>query len=199
MKTTSLTAETTDRILDTAWSLIVRTGRSDVSLAEIARLAGVSRQALYLAFGDRTGLLVAMARRADAASAHSRRMQAIASGDGADGAALHAFVDAWLDHLPEIYPVGVLLVAAAVTDPAAASVVRDRMEGSLLDKYAAILVRLARAGGLVGDWQPKDAAAFCWSLTHIDAWKNLVEGQGWTPARFRSVCHAVIDRTLLAG
>jgi len=55
-----ITEETRVAILDAAWELIVERGKLDVGQAEIAAKAGVSRQTIYLAFGGRAGLLVAM-------------------------------------------------------------------------------------------------------------------------------------------
>lgn len=180
----ALTPETTDAILESAWRLISKQRRVDVSLAEIAKAAGVSRQSIYLAFGGRTGLLIAMARRADARSPDSRMMGKIAEGDGADGATLEAFVRAWLSHLPRIYPVGVLLGAAAVTNPDAEEVFRDRMVGGLHAKYEIILGRLEAAGALAPGMDAARAADLCWSLTHIDAWRALVVERGWTREAF---------------
>jgi AcrR family transcriptional regulator len=53
------------RILVAALDLITRHGGADVSLADLARAAHVSRQALYLHFTDRSALLVALVRHAD--------------------------------------------------------------------------------------------------------------------------------------
>lgn len=188
MQTTPLSEATAARILDAAWQLVVDRGRADVGLGEIAKAAGVSRQSIYLAFGNRAGLLVAMARRADAASPHSRRMGALARGRGADARTLVHFVRAWLRHLPEVYPVGTLLLAAAATDADAAAVLQDRLVGSLLGAYRDILERLAAAGQLVPGWTAERAADCCWSLTHIDAWRHLVVERGWQPEAFSDHC-----------
>jgi len=53
------------RILDAALALIVKRGGADVTMMEIAKAAGVSRQAVYLHFADRAELLVSVARHAD--------------------------------------------------------------------------------------------------------------------------------------
>jgi AcrR family transcriptional regulator len=197
MKSRALTRETRDAMLEAAWKLIVERGRVDVSVAEIARAAGVTRQSVYLGFGNRVGLLIAMARHADAQSAHSRRMREIAASGVDDPEALVAYVRAWLRHLPEIYPVGVLLGAAAVTDAEAAAVFNDRMVGSLHAKYRELLARLAAAGRLAPGWEAGRAADLCWSLTHIDAWRQLVVERGWPPEAFVEDRLALI-RTLLA-
>ena len=72
-------------ILDAAWELIAERGRLDVGQSEIAAQAGVSRQTIFLAFGGRAGLLVAMLRNKDEQSHHVARLKEIASGSGANG------------------------------------------------------------------------------------------------------------------
>ena len=146
MKPQPLTSQTREAVLGAAWRLIVERRRVDVSLADIAATAGVTRQSIYLGFGNRVGLLVAMARHADAQSTHARRMRAIALGAADRPEALLAFVRAWLQHLPEIYPVGMLLSAAAVTDPEAAEAFHDRMIGGLRYGVCRPLERLAMGG-----------------------------------------------------
>src|SRR5262245_10549240 len=109
METQPITSQTREAVLAAAWRLIVARGRVDVSIADIAAAAGVTRQSIYLGFGNRAGLLVAMARHVDAQSAHTKRMRAIVTGGAGTPEALLGFMRAWLMHLPEIYPVGVLL------------------------------------------------------------------------------------------
>ena len=197
MKPQPLTSQTREAVLAAAWRLIVERSRVDVSLADIAAAAGVTRQSIYLGFGNRAGLLVAMARHADAQSAHARRMRAIALGAADRPEALLAFVRAWLQHLPEIYPVGMLLSAAAVTDPEAAEVFHDRMIGGLHTPYRTLLERLALAGHLARGLSAARAADLCWSLTHIDAWRHLVVERGWSPAAFRKDREALIGAMVL--
>jgi AcrR family transcriptional regulator len=192
-----LSPETSQAILDAAWRLICERGRADVSLGEIARAAAVTRQSIYIGFGGRAGLLIAMARNADDRSEHARRMREISRGTSDAPEALYAFVEAWLAHLPEIYPVGVLLSAAAVTDAEAAAVFKDRMVGGLHASYRRILKRLARAGHLADGWSVERAADLCWSLTHIEAWRQLVVERGWSSAALLANRRALIVRTVI--
>src|SRR6516225_5659464 len=53
------------RILDATLTLIGRHGGADVKMADVARAARVSRQALYLHFADRAALFTAVVRHAD--------------------------------------------------------------------------------------------------------------------------------------
>ena len=50
------------RILGAALTLITKRGDAHVTMAQIARAARVSRQAVYLHFADRAELMVALAR-----------------------------------------------------------------------------------------------------------------------------------------
>lgn len=199
MKKSPLTKETEAAILETAWQLIVERGSMDVSMSEIAGMAGVTRQTIYFGFGNRAGLLVAMARHADAASVHTVTMAEIAEGQGNEPETLLSFVDAWLAHLPEIYPIGVLLSAASVTDEDAATVFADRMVGALHAKYLRILTRISDSGNLKHGWSPIHAADYCWSLTHIDAWRHLVIQRGWSPEAFLHNRKTTITGTLFCG
>ncbi len=49
-------SETRDRILDAAWTLLEEKAGSGVRMSDIARQAGISRQAVYLHFASRTEL-----------------------------------------------------------------------------------------------------------------------------------------------
>ena len=195
--TSPLSPETSQAILDAAWRLICERGRPDVSLGEIAKAAGVTRQSIYIGFGGRAGLLVAMARNADDRSEHAGRMRQISGGTADEPEALYAYVEAWLAHLPEIYPVGVLLSAASVTDAEAAAVFKDRMMDGLHASYRRILKRLARAGHLAEGLSVERAADLCWSLTHIEAWRQLVVERGWSPAAFRVNRLTLIARAIV--
>ena len=53
------------KILAAARTLIQETGGADVTMAQIAKAAGLSRQTIYLQFEDRGALLMALARFAD--------------------------------------------------------------------------------------------------------------------------------------
>src|SRR5262245_17251674 len=195
--TSPLSPETSRAILDAAWRLICERGRADVSLGEIAKTAGVTRQSIYIGFGGRARLLIAMARNADDRSEHAARMRTISRGTADEPAALYAYAEAWLAHLPEVYPVGVLLSAASVTDAEAAAVFNDRMMDGLHAGYRRILKRLARAGHLSDAWSVERAADLCWSLTHIEAWRQLVVERGWSPAAFLADRQALSARTIV--
>src|SRR5580704_5218853 len=97
-------ADTRTRILEAALKRIDRSKGADVAMAEIAEAAGVSRQALYLHFADRTELLIAVAHHVDARRGLGAKLQAIR--DAPDGvAAMLAMVALQAEDNPSLWPI----------------------------------------------------------------------------------------------
>jgi AcrR family transcriptional regulator len=195
---TKISDDTRACILEAAWSLMAEQRRLDVGMAEIAAAAGVSRQTLFYAFGNRAGLLVAMARHQDTRGNEVQRLRQIA-GTGADLAALHAFVDAWLDYLPVVYPVAIQLETGSLADADANAAWQDRIfsQGVRmgLDR---ILGQMAEHGGLQPGQDPSRLADLCLTLLVPSAWRYLVVERAWTAEAFARSRHALID-ALVAG
>lgn len=194
---TRISDETRAGILEAAWDLMAEQRRPDAGMAEIAAAAGVSRQTLFYAFGNRAGVLVAMARHQDTQGDQVPRMRQIAA-SGRDAVALHAFVDAWLDYLPVVYPVAIQLESGSLFDPDANAAWQDRIfsQGVRmgLDR---ILGQIAASGGLRADQDPSRLADLCLTLLVPSAWRYLVVERGWTAPDFGRSRHALIDALLL--
>jgi AcrR family transcriptional regulator len=191
-----ISEETRAAILEAAWNLMAEQRRLDAGMAEIAATAGVTRQTVFLAFGNRAGVLVAMARHQDTLGDRVQRMRQIAA-TGADVAALHAFVDAWLDYLPVVYPVAIQLETASLSDPDANAAWQDRIfsQGVRvgLDR---ILGQIAAGGGLSTDLDASRLADLCLTLLVPSAWRYLVVERGWTADAFARSRHILIDALL---
>ncbi len=191
--------ETRATILEAAWELMAEQRRLDVGMAEIAATAGVTRQTLFLAFGNRAGLLVAMARHQDTRGDQVQRMRQIAA-TGADVAALRAFVDAWLDYLPIVYPVAIQLETGSLSDADANAAWQDRIfsQGVRvgLDR---ILGQIVARRGLSTDPDPARLADLCLSLLVPSAWRYLVVERGWTAEAFADSRHVLIDALLASA
>jgi AcrR family transcriptional regulator len=196
---TNVSEATRIAILDAAWELIAEGNRLDVSQSAIAAKAGVSRQTVYLAFGGRAGLLVAMLRNKDAHSPEVASLREIANGSGDTWEEMLAYVEAWLEYLPLIYPVGIQLDAAALNDGEAAAAWDDRMKRALLHGMKHILARLARAGRIAPGWTADMAAETIWGLVHPANWRLLVVECGWSADEFRRTRIEIIRRTLQSG
>lgn len=156
----------------------------DVSQSEIAAVAGVSRQTIFYAFGSRTGLLTAMVRHKDDQTDHVARLTSHAQGEGDPVEAFLGYTAVWLDYLPEVYPVAVLLDAAALTDTDAKAAIEDRLVDALLGGFQRLAGRVAAAGRLRPGVAPEEVAQEIWSATHVSTWRRLVVECGWTRERF---------------
>lgn len=191
--------ETRATILEAAWNLIAEQRRLDAGMAEIAAAAGVSRQTLFLAFGNRAGVLVAMARHQDSRGDHVQVMKQIAA-TGSNVAALHAFVDAWLDYLPIVYPVAIQFETDSLSDADANAAWQDRIfsQGVRmgLDR---ILGQIAAGGGLRAGQDPSRLADVCLTLLVPSAWRYLVVERAWTAEAFASSRHELIEALLASS
>jgi len=183
VKSKAITAETSDAILDEAWRMASEERTLDLSMSELARRSGVSRQTVYLAFENRAGLLLAMVDRIDAKS--DERARLAAAGQAATGTpdTLFAYAQAWIAYMPVVYPVASLLSAAGLTDVAAAKAWASRMV-MVRGGFKHILSHIEAAGRLAEGWTAEHAADLCFELTHVESWRILVVERGWTSAEF---------------
>ena len=117
--------KTREDILDAAWDLISVEG-ADVSVARIAKSAGISRQSVYDHFGTRGGMIFAMVRRID--ERLSIKEELFAAFEKPDPRARLAItIDTWIDFVKEIYPVATDLIRLRATDQDVANAWEDRM------------------------------------------------------------------------
>lgn len=186
---------TREQILEHAWAQARARGIDSVTLADVARAAGVSRQAVYLHFRSRAGLLVAMARHHDRTSGFAEQVARI--GSSPDPAAdLAELIRAWCAYLPDILPVARALSAASTDDQDAAAAWQDRMR-ALRSEFERVLTPLAAADRLARDWTVTEAAAWVWASVHPDQWHHLVAECGWDPAAFTSRCVTAAAATVI--
>ena len=187
---------TRDRILRIAWDLAAERPVRELTLAQIAQAAGVSRQALYLHFSNRAGLLAAMIRHHDETTGLQAEIDdALRDEDPARG--LERLVRLWAGYLPEIRPVtGDLEAAILLGDEGG-----DALGVRLAELRVAFRIAVGRAGNrglLRADVDRDEAADLIWAAVHPSAWRHLVEERGWSAERF--AYHAAgIARAYLAA
>jgi AcrR family transcriptional regulator len=183
------------RILETAWRLIGEKQDASVSLLDIAREAGVSRQTVYVNFGNRNGLLLAMVEHSDAHSPDLARMKKARVDEPTDQA-LEAVVRGWFKYLPVVFKVAHALQRAAATDADARAAWDSRMD-QLRGGLLALMQRLAAEGRLARGWTPESARDWCYHLVHVDTWQHLVVERGWKPADVVNRTVATLKAVLL--
>ena len=180
------------RILDSALTLIVRRGGADVTMASIAKTAGVSRQAVYLHFADRADLLVALVRHLDEKRGipeEIRKMEKAAT--GLDAVRMMVSLQARLN--PALWAPARAVEAVRRRDPAAERSWQDRLQNRLKG-CRSIIDRMAREGALKPGLNPTLAADLLWTLTSLRTWEDLVLERGWTAAEYeKRVTELVLD------
>ena len=187
--------DTRSRILNAAWKLLESDQGTGVRMADIAKEAGVSRQAVYLHFPTRTELLVATTRHLDAVKNIDNRLAA--SREAATGTErLDAFIEAWGNYIPEIYGVAKALLALKDTDEAAALAWDDRMQAVRHGCRAAVQA-LKNDGVLSPDISPQKATDILWAILSVRQWELLTVECGWPQNRYIELTKTMARRMLL--
>jgi AcrR family transcriptional regulator len=167
-----------------------------VSMNEIADAVGLTRQAVYVHFRSRGGLLVALVRRADERTGiHAHFRDALAT--RAPAQRLDAFLRVWFDFVPEIHPVASSLMRARADDPDAAEAWSDRM-ASLRRGFASLTTGLRRDGVLASEWTAPGAADFLWAGSSVQVWELLAVDRGWGAAKTSKVLRRSLAAAVLA-
>jgi AcrR family transcriptional regulator len=149
-----------------------------VRMSDVAKAAGVSRQAVYLHFDSRAELLVATARYVDEVRGLGERLRSYrAATSGVDK--LETYVEFWGNYIPEVYGVAKALLAARETDKAAAAAWEDRMR-AVYTSCRSIIETLERDGMLAPEWTIEEAADLLWTVLSIRNWEHLTIERGWT-------------------
>ena len=170
--------KTQDRILEATWRLMEERVGRNVRMGDIARGAGVSRQAVYDHFGSRAELMVATVRYGDGVLGLNGRLRRYrAAGSGVER--LEAYVEFWGNYIPEIYGIARALLAERESDEAVAAAWDDRMR-AVYDACRDIIERLRRDGTLVPGWPADEAADLLWTMLSIRNWENLTRERNWS-------------------
>jgi AcrR family transcriptional regulator len=165
-------------------------------MTDVAEAVGLTRQAIYVHFRSRGGLLVALVRRADErAEIHARFSAALATPDPAER--LDGFLRVWFDFVPTIHPVASSLMRAREDDPEAAEAWAGRM-ASLRRGFATLATSLRRDGALAPEWTAPGAADYLWAGSSVHTWELLAIDRGWGAAKTSKVLRRSLAAAVLA-
>lgn len=164
-------------------------------LVDIAGRAEVSRQALYLHFGDRAGLLCALVEFMDQVlGVEERAAHVFAAGTGVE--MLERTVELYTKLAPGIEQVAQVLEAAQYEDEALAAAWRNRMDNRRV-VHRQIIQRIANEGRLADSWTVDAAADLFYTITMPGAWRELTKELGWTSDDYREHITRLLRRALL--
>jgi AcrR family transcriptional regulator len=184
------------RILDAAKALLEANPGAPISMAAVATRAGVSRQALYLHFADRTSLFLEVSRVLDASLRTPARQRRVDEAPTARAALREAVaLQAWLK--PRLKGVANALDVLSRSDPAADAAWKER-EHARLARCEKVVRRLQAEGDLTPDWDVPSAARCLWAVTSQRVWDDLAIDQGWSTMQYQKRLTALLEAALLS-
>jgi len=185
------------RIFEAAWNLIVVRGEAGFTMAQVARKAKISRQALYLHFADRAQLLDALVRYADEKRGLTSAIQDIVDAPTAREA-LARMVSLQARQNPRIWAIALAFEAVRRTDKAAQRSWQGR-QTRRLETCRAIIERLRREGELRPTRPMEEAADLLYVITSLRTWEELVRVRGWTADEYQERITRLLVETLTAA
>jgi len=192
----SKSIKTREAILRAALKLLEAGQGQGVRVADIAKEAGISRQAVYLHFPKRAELLIATTRYLDDVRDADTRLAA--SRKAASGLErLDAFIEAWGNYIPEIYGIAKAIFAMQDTDEAAKLAWADRMQAVRHGCDAAVQA-LTRDGVLSTDNTPEQATDILWTMLSVRNWEQLTRDCGWSQQQYIETIKRLSRRLLVA-
>ena len=188
--------QTRIKLLESARRLLVKRGYHGVGMEEVARDAGVSRQALYLHFKSKADLLVAMVQYHDDSIGVPEILRPVHEAESAveaidKGVAAYGIIE------PQIYDAASVIYSARQSDEAAEAAWRDRMAFRRANIRRG-MERLRKEGLLAEGWSVDEAADFGWALLSLHMYEYLVVERGWPIDQFVGRLQTVL-RGILAS
>jgi AcrR family transcriptional regulator len=173
--------DTRRRILLSAWEVIEELG-ADIRIHDVAERAGVSRQAIYLHFGDRANLLLALVEFMPETLGFQQLLAHVfAAESGVEMlrrvVALHSTYSAKIDSVARV------LEAAQYQDPALGAAWRDRMTRSRAAHHM-VIQRIAAEGQLADGWTVDEAGDLFYTVTMQGPWRELTHELGWSTEQY---------------
>jgi AcrR family transcriptional regulator len=172
-------SDTRSRVLDAVLSLVADTPETALRMADIAKRAGISRQALYLHFATRTDLLIATTLYVDEAKDIDARLAASRTAISGE-ARLDTYIDAWGNYIPEIYGIARVLLALKESGDEAAAAAWDSRMAAMREGCTAAINALKTDGRLSPAYPRGRATDLLWTMLSVHNWEHLTIDCGWS-------------------
>ena len=186
---------TRERILQSTWTALLGSSTPRVRMSDIASSAGISRQALYLHFANRTEVLIATTHYIDRKKDIDHRL-ALSRGASSGLERLEAFVDACGNYIPEIYGVANALIVMGVTDESARQAWTGRL-AAVREGCEAIILTLCREDQLSDTVNPTEATDILCAHLSVETWRYLRHTCGWNQTRYLEVMQQTLRAMLV--
>jgi AcrR family transcriptional regulator len=193
----SRTERTRQAIVEAAAGLWLERGLHAAGLEEIAAAAGVTRRTIYLHFGGKLALLLAVVDQAERAAGLPELAARLHEARTPEQI-LERLADIQVQYLPQIYESIRLVHAARREEPAADKVWNGRMRRRRAT-FRLLAARIQEQGRLDPGLTLDDAVMLIWTLTSPHMYEYLVVDGGWSLKRYRGHVIRLLRRALLTG
>jgi AcrR family transcriptional regulator len=191
--------QTRAEVLDAARRLFLADGYASTTIASVAGAAGVSVETVYKTFGNKSGLLRAVAEAALAGPGPTPTYE-LSDAMRARETDPYAIVQNWASFAAEVTPRGapVFLVirSAAATSPDVADLLA-RLDEDRMNRMAEHASFLEQQGHLRPGVTEAEARDVMWAYTDPTLYELLVLRQKWPLERFRDFLARALTAALL--
>ena len=177
-------ADSRTRVMDAALKLIRDRGHATVTMAQIAKAARLSRQAVYLHFADRGELMAALARHVHESLGLPAAIQRMMTDTPTGIGLIETDVSMQARFNPAVWAVARAVDAVRRTDAAAERAWQERLK-SRWDRCRVIVARLKNDGSLRPGLDPSIATDLLWTMTSLRMWEDLVLEREWSPEQYQ--------------
>jgi AcrR family transcriptional regulator len=191
----SRTERTRRAIVAAAARLWMERGLHAAGLEEIAAAAGVTRRTIYLHFGGKAALLLAVVDQAERDAGLPALVARLREAQTPEEI-LERLADIQVEYLPRIYKSIRLVHAARREEPAADELWNGRMRRRRAT-YRLLAGRIQAQGRLDPGLTLDDAVMLIWVLTSPHLFEYLVIDGGWSLKRYRGHVIRLLRRALL--
>jgi AcrR family transcriptional regulator len=186
---------TRQAILEAAWARLERGDASALKLEAVAEAAGVTRQSIYVHFGSRGALLVAVVDYADGKLGLPALLAEVDAAPTAR-AALAASLSVTARYAARVHPAAKALDRARESDPDANVAYESRMERRRAG-LKAIVSRLGAEGQLRPGWTSGQVVDALWAVGIPETYDALVLRRGWSVAAYERLLTQLADSFLV--
>ncbi|HEV2013651.1 MAG TPA: helix-turn-helix domain-containing protein [Candidatus Dormibacteraeota bacterium] len=191
----SRSERTRQAIVEAAAGLWQGRGLHAAGLEEVAAAAGVTRRTIYLHFGGKAALLLAVVDQAERAAGLPELVARLREARTPEEI-LERLADIQVQYVPRIYESIRLVHAARREEPAADEVWNGRMRGRRA-AFRLLAAQIQKQGRLDPGLTLDDAVRLIWVLTSPHMYEYLVVDGGWSLKRYRGHVIRLLRRALL--
>ena len=170
-------SDTRNRILDATWTLFSDMTPDAPTLGDIAKAAGVSRQAVYLHFDNRARLLSETIEKQKLEVRAAERLRK--TRDAEPGMVLTLWVGTMFELHEIILPLGRAFITTALVDEDGASA-WDEVIASVRRSARFVIEHFDGLGMLQAKWSVETAADWLYSRMSFSTWHVVVHELGWS-------------------